>query len=160
MNSQLEHSSEYHNRAEKYEFTTEKWSRVAPYPFFEDISLAPVVSYDAGFIVFGGYVRDKGQLTETDLIAMFKNEKWLELGSLYQQKRGHGVIIRDNTFWVVGGTAKATVRQETTSETCSYDQQSIQCQPGNLQLSSAYSFYPEMFLIDVDMCSHFFISLQ
>ena len=114
--------------------------------------MAPVVSYDAGFIVFGGYVRDKGQLTETDLIAMFKNDKWLELGSLYQPKRGHGVIIRDNTFWVLGGTAKSTVRQDTTIETCAYDGQSMQCQSQNLQLSSAYSFYPELFLIDADMC--------
>ena len=28
-----------------------------------------------------------------------------------EEKRGHGVIIRDNVFWIVGGTAKAQTRQ-------------------------------------------------
>ena len=136
-----------------YDYSSEEWRRVDDYPFFEDISLAPVVSYDAGFIVFGGYAHSKGQLTETGVIAMFSQDKWRQLGTLKQEKRGHGVIIRDNIFWVIGGTAKATSRQDTTTETCIYDGDIMTCKTyAALPLSSGYSFYPELFLIDDDLC--------
>ena len=61
-------SSEYHNRAEFYRYDTESWQRVADYPFYSEISMAPVIAYGGGFVIFGGYVKNNGFFTETNLI--------------------------------------------------------------------------------------------
>ena len=53
-------------------------------------------------------------------------------------------------FWVVGG------KPESPTESCIIDDQydSVQCerQPGGV-LTPGYTFYPELFLVELDYCS-------
>ena len=60
--------------------------------------------------------------------AQFKDSEWTKLGEMREEKRGHGVIIRDNVFWIIGGTAKASVKQDTTAETCQFNADQLVCQ--------------------------------
>ena len=100
----------------------------------------------SSFIIFGGY--DGSWTDDTKRIAAFDttSKQWKRLGQLNQARRGHGVILHQGQFIVVGG------KYPLGTERCILNGDSIQCTTVDPELEN-YKYYPEMMSVPGNFCS-------
>lgn len=98
------------------------------------------------FYLFGGWIGEPD--VTTNVIAAFDTTKkqWNKVGELNQARRGHGVIIQEGSFVVVGGLGKVGE-----TERCSFHNESIECQIVGPNLRD-YSDFPEMMKVPENFC--------
>ena len=104
-----------------------------------------IVAMDSSFFIFGGYYNYNGLNT----IASFdtNRKQWKKLGQLNQARRGHGVIIQEGQFLVVGGGQLRSFG----TERCQLNDRSIQCTTVEPKLSGYY-YYPELMSVPANFC--------
>ena len=103
---------------------------------------AAVINFDENFFVFGG-ATNRGS---TDVIARFhsKTFKWSMVGELNAPREGHGAIVIDGEFLVVGGYSEFTWQMK--SERCAWIGDQVVCTEQTSTLYY-YTYWPELFLI-------------
>ena len=107
------------------------------------IITSPIVAFGSSFYLFGGY--DGGSIKT---IAGFdtNTKQWKKLGYLNQGRRGHGLIVHQGQFIVVGG-----YKGSLATERCILKGDSIQCTTDGPELDDYY-FYPELMSVPENYC--------
>ena len=96
--------------------------------------------------------------TPTNIIAAFSiiTKKWTKSGKLNKARLGHGVIVRDGDFIVVGGTDYGELYEnsfETERCTLIVDTQFTPIKCSNVDpVLDDYYYYPEMMRVPHDYC--------
>ena len=64
-----------------------------------------IVAIDETFLIFGGLTKDRGVVVPTNVIASFntRSRKWQRIGEMKEARYGHGVILHQGKYIVVGG---------------------------------------------------------
>ena len=75
-----------------------------------------------------------------------KTKQWKNLGKLNEARRGHGVIVQQGQFIVVGG-----LNGPLGTERCTLVNDSIQCTTVDPELEN-YNHYPVMMHVSGDFC--------
>ena len=125
------------------------WSTQAAYPFgrkhFYDYSIVAIKDL---FYTFGGatQVPDSSGVTKTIASFSTMTKKWKMCGELKKARGGHGVIVQNGEFVVVGGE-----HENVFTERCSLKDDTIHCTAVKPKLSN-FDFYPEMIAVPHDYC--------
>ena len=64
------------------------------------ISYYATASTDSAAYIIGGYVKNDGRVST---IAQYKNNKWLKIGDLKEEKYCLSAIFHDGEYFIVGG---------------------------------------------------------
>ena len=96
-----------------------------------------IVALETSFYIFGG--------DWSNVIASFSTTsmEWRKLGYLNKARNGHGVIIHQGEFIIVGGYAD--------TERCILNGDSVQCSTVDPELEGYY-YYPEMMSVPENFC--------
>ena len=102
---------------------------------------AYAVTFDAdNFYYFGG--ADKNFLSSI-LRLSAASWTWSNVGNFNSARRGHGVILVENTFMVIGGLSTKP------NEACQLNNGQFTCESKTSSLND-YAFYPLLFLVSDD----------
>lgn len=114
--------------------------------FFEasTINRYAIVTSGSSFYVFGGFHAATGQST----IASFDtiSKEWKKVGDLNQARYGHGVLIQQDYFIVVGG-----LDGYLSTERCYFVDDSVECVTVE-PVVNFYAYYPELTSVDENYC--------
>ena len=135
-----------HAKTELLNLSTLTWYTIADYPFADGISSYAVVYNDDNFYVFGG---DSGYHVSTIARLGAYSRVWHKMGDLRSARAGHGVILSQGSYLIVGG--ENTQR----TEKCTISGDSITCIDQQPKLEM-YSLYPELFPVESDFCQAIF----
>ena len=123
------------------------WSDIPDPPVITSFSKYAVV-YDAGnFYYFGGHDTGVGLPYGTELDSILRLNAatwtWSEVGKLNSIRRGHQVVVVDNTFMVLGG---GDIRH---NEACTLNNDEFTCEEKTSKLNY-YGHTPLVVLVDDD----------
>ena len=118
------------------------WTDIQDAPVTSYLSDCAVIFYAGNFYYFGGYGNESGILRLNAA-----TWTWSSVGQLNSGRYGHGAILVDNTFMVIGGGGTKP------NEACLFNNGQVTCEE---KTSSLYNFYqmPLLFLVsdDFELC--------
>ena len=132
------------DKAEIYNFETERWTAVASYPFGY-VYYAPVIHSRDSFYIIGG---STGIALHGQTIARFSMDtmRWTRAGNLNDGRFGHGAIELGDSFLIIGGWKTRPTEQCTINADGKFE-----CNSQQPDLTN-YSVYPELFKVPNDFC--------
>ena len=130
-------------KAEKFENGT--WSVIEDAPVNKRLSYYAVVFDTENFYYFGGY--DSSGVNSGVISSILRlsaaSWTWSNVGNLNSARDGHGVILVENTFMVIGGSSTKP------NEACQLNNGQFTCESKTSSLNDYY-FYPLLFLVSDD----------
>ena len=132
---------EKNNFTELYDIAKDEWKTRSSYPFASTVSETPIVYYDGGYFMFGGYGVDDTLVARYDVTG----DSWSHVGKLADGRYGHAVIRKDNDFMIVGGKGTQP------TNVCRYQNSEMNCEKRDPFLW-VYYLYPEVLAVDTDFC--------
>ena len=81
-----------------------KWFRLNFF-IFSRIAYYATTSTEESVYIIGGFTYDSSTSSRTPIIAQYKNNQWLNVGSLNQSRYAHGAITSGALTMVIGGSA-------------------------------------------------------
>ena len=118
-----------------------------------------IIAKKESFYIFGGRISDSinledpsSNLRNTRTIAAFNTitRKWILIGKMQKARAGHGVILHDGDFLIIGGW-----RDACGFERCSLHRDSIRCYLVGGELKDC-SIHPSMMLISENTVNNYF----
>ena len=96
-----------HQETEWFDAATGLWSDVPDYPFSETLFDYAIVSIGYKFFVFGGATdaADPAGSIVNLVVQFYVNgdeDPWTQLGSLQAARYGHGAVVKQDQFWIIG----------------------------------------------------------
>ena len=127
----------YHNKGEKFE--NGNWSDIQEPPVNERFMGYAVIFHGGDHFFFGGF--DGSNYLDSIFRLSGSSWTWSNVGQLNSVRRGHGVILANNKFTVVGGDGNQK------NEACLLDNEQFTCTELSSSLNG-YRWWPILHLVD------------
>ena len=129
------------------------WSTQTQYPFGKKyICDYSIVAIKNLFYIFGGgTLWDSSGITKKIASFSTTTKKWKMCGELKKDRYGHGVILQDGDFLIIGGKNGNKDDKPIYTERCILKNDRIECAVVEPKLLK-YEYYPEMIAVPHDHC--------